>query len=94
MKEDLDEIALCVQSAVESTTIVFPRWVAADHWLDPARSEAACKVVGVIRRVSNERFAASVRQEHVRQRRVVLLARRDFDVERPRFRVNDRVELA
>ena len=59
MEEDLDEVALPIEPAVEATLSLSCR-IAADHRLDAFASECFDDSVGVIARVRNEGLALGV----------------------------------
>lgn len=93
VKEDFDAVSLRVSASVEAR-LVLPRWIRMDDGLDFQRLQLGANRVRVVACVSYERFAAGVlRDDGLGDRRLVLLALRDFDVERAPFRVDEGVDL-
>ena len=92
VEEDLDAVALGVGLFVEAR-LALARGVCADDGLHPASSHRAANRVGVVASVSDHRLALSVLEELLGERGLVLLTRRDFDVERTPLCVDDRVDL-
>ncbi len=93
MEEELNEIALAVEVAIEATPIVLPDGVHVHdrpHATGTHRMNDAVCVVGA---VGDPRLASCVWQEALRHRGVVLVAGRQRDVKRPAFRVDEGVDL-
>lgn len=65
----------------------------ADHGLDPASLALGAELVRVVAGVADERSAGGEIEQLGRGDHLVSLARRQRDVERPPFRVDDRVDL-
>lgn len=92
VKEDLDQIALGVGLLVQ-TRLLLARGVWADDGLHAAAADIVTNGVGVVAGVGDYRLALRMFDEFVGDRGLVLLPRRDLDVERPAERVDDRVEF-
>jgi hypothetical protein len=93
MEEDLDTVALRVCASVEAQLLV-TRGIRVDDRLDVQRLQLATNRVRIVARVRYERFAARVMgDDRLGDGRLVLLARREFDVERAPFGVDESVDL-
>jgi len=92
VEEDLDELALAVELLVVAKNLS-ARWIRRDDVLHPASADGLADVAGVVARVRNAGLAASVLDERLRDRCLVLLTGRELDVKRPPLEVYDGVEL-
>ena len=62
-------------------------------WADLHPFDLGSEVIGVVAGVTDERVALRVIEQLEGRNHFVALSRRQRDVERPRFRVDDRVDL-
>lgn len=93
MEEDLDTVALTVSTTVKARLVLATR-VCVDDRFDLLRLQLVADGIRIVTGVGYERFSARVVLDDRRgDRRLVLLARRDLDVERPPFRVDEGVDL-
>ena len=92
MEEDLDEIPAAVQTTVNQT-LVLARRVRADDCLHPALVHRPDNVFGVVGSVADKSATLGVFDQLVGDRRLVLLPRRDRDVEWATFAVDEGVKL-
>lgn len=92
VEEELDEVALGVELSILRDCARSFR-LGADDGLDAASFELGAKLVGVVPGVSDESTASCVVEELGRCDQFVALAGRQRDVERPTFRVDDRVDF-
>lgn len=92
MEEELDEIALLVQLAIDAT-LPFSFFAWRDDGLDLTILELFEDGVRVVTAVSEACLAGQEVDELVCDSAVVLLARRDDDLERPALQINDGVNL-
>jgi hypothetical protein len=90
---DLDEIPLSVGLAVQSRLLA-PSWMSADDRLHSALPYSSNDVVRVVSSVTDECAPLCVFLDNERgYRGFMLLARREFDVERTPLGVDERVEF-
>lgn len=92
MEEQLDEVALPVELAVLGDGAC-PLWLRADDRLDAACLKLRAELVRVVSGIADQRVAAGVVEELRRRDQFVALAWCQRDVERPPFRVDDRVDF-
>jgi hypothetical protein len=93
MEEDFDAIALSVPPSVEAR-LLLAGGVRVNDRLDLLRFQLSADRVRIVAGVRYERFAARVvRDDRFGDGRLVLLPRADFDVKRPPFRIDERVDF-
>ena len=92
VKEDFDQVALAVERAVE-WACPFALRLRVDDRLHSAFLDRRAEVVRVVAGVTEEGVPAGMREELVRHDHLVALAGSQRDVDRPRPRVDERVEL-
>ena len=93
VEEDFDAVALGVAASVEPG-LPLPRRIRVDDGLDLQRLRSVADRVRIVASVRDQRFAARVVSDDcLRDGRLVLLPRRDFDVKRAPFGVDERVDL-
>jgi hypothetical protein len=93
MEEALDIPAKAIKGARLATAVVLSRGVHGDDGLHAPPPDGTDDRVGVVPRVCDESLAGRVLDQVFRFRRVVLLARREDDVERLALTGGDCVEL-
>ena len=92
VEEEFDEVTLPIERAVLRDRALSFR-LRADDRLDPAGLQFSAKFVRVVAGVADQRIAPRVVEQLGRCDQFVSLARRQRDVERPPFRVDDRVDF-
>ena len=92
MEEQLDEVALPVELAVDAT-LRDSLFAGRNHRFDFAKIELLQDCVRVVAAVREAGFSCDEVDELVRDRAIVLLAWRDDDLQRPALQINDGVNL-
>ena len=92
VEETLDAVADSVESLVVAM-LHLARGVRRDHRLHAVRLRGIADVRRVVSRVADEGEALRMLDERVRDRGLVPLSGRQLEVERPPFRVGDRVDF-
>ena len=92
VEEDLNLIALGVDLLVESR-FALAGGIGTNDGLHLAASHRAANRVGVVASVGDHRLTFRVLEEFFGERGLVLLTRRDLDVERPPVRIDDRMDF-
>lgn len=92
MKANLDEIADSIELAIQRQSS-FALGLGVDHRLEATRANLADELVGVVASIGYESSAMGVIEKFSSGDHLMPLARGQCDVERPAFRVDDRVDL-
>ena len=92
MEEELDEVALPVELAIDASLRGSLR-AGRNHRFDLAELQFLQNCIRVVAAVGEARFAGDEVDELVCDGAVVLLAWRDDDLERPALQINDGVNL-
>ena len=92
MEEQLDEVALLVELAVDAA-LSGSLFAWRDDGLDPAELQFLKECIRVVAAIAEAGFAGDEVDQFVCDRAVVLLTRSEEDFERPAFQINDGVNL-
>jgi len=92
VKEDLDEIALAIELANEAM-FDFSLGLRVDDGLHAARADGSDELVRVVTGVADESFPTSVEEQLLGGDHLMALPRRERDVDRAAFGVDDGVEF-
>lgn len=90
MEENLDQIALSIERSVKPASVVLEGGVVAD---DRLHAMCADDAVGIVGRVGDERSSLSMWQQLFGHRRIVLLSWRQRDLQWPRLRIDNGMDL-
>ena len=93
MEAALDLVTVAVEFSVQACSAALAIRMAADDRLHPPGADLPTEFGGIVARVSKQRLAASVLKQLVGSGHFVSVARRERDVERPTFAVDDDVEF-
>ena len=92
VEEDLDEIAVAVELLVVATN-VSARGIGRDDVFHATCADGAADMASIVAGVGDAGVACGLRDERSGNGGFVLLARRQFNVERTTLEIYDRVEL-
>jgi len=92
VEEDLDEVSSSIERAI-LRDLPLPLGLGTDDGLDAAFFDLGAKLVGVVAGIADEGGAARIVEQFWRGDHLVPLAGCQRDVERPAFRVDDRVDF-